>query len=165
MANRQTWTITGIGQDGSLILHGPDRHVRDQTIPAEYVRESVELAYATTVHGAQGDTVARAHFALGETTGAAAAYVAMTRGRQTNTVHLVADDLDQARRQWVETFNRDRADLGPAHARTRAIEDIDRYGPLSQSGYPAVPDADSPRSHRPRAAPKAPESGSEKTPI
>ena len=139
VANRQTWTITGIGQDGSLILHGPHRHGRDQTIPAEYVRESVELSYATTVHGAQGDTVARAHFALGETTGAAAAYVAMTRGRQTNTAHLVADDLDQARRHWVQTFSRDRADLGPAHARTRAIEDIDRYGPAVPVGLPRRP--------------------------
>ncbi len=33
-------------------------------IPADYVNRFVELAYATTVHGAQGDTVARAHFAL-----------------------------------------------------------------------------------------------------
>ena len=41
----------------------------------------VELAYATTVHGAQGETVDSAHVALGDTTGAAAAYVAMTRGR------------------------------------------------------------------------------------
>ncbi len=59
----------------------------------------------------------------------------MTRGRDTNTAHLVADDLDEARRQWVETFGRDRADLGPGHARTRVIDDIDRYGP-------AVPPAD-----------------------
>ena len=79
-------------------------------------RRFVELAYATTVHGAQGDTVDRAHVAIGDTTGAAAAYVAMTRGRDGNTAHLVAEDLEDARRQWVEVFARDRADLGPAHA-------------------------------------------------
>ena len=41
----------------------------------------MELAYATTAHGAQGDTVTAAHLVVGEDTGAAAAYVGMTRGR------------------------------------------------------------------------------------
>ena len=41
----------------------------------------VELAYATTAHGAQGDTVTAAHLVIGEHTGAASAYVGMTRGR------------------------------------------------------------------------------------
>ena len=86
------------------------------------------LGYATTVHGAQGETVDHAHVALGETTGAAAAYVAMTRGRHSNTAHLVAESLEDARRQWVDVFSRDRADLGPTHARQLAIDAIDRYG-------------------------------------
>ena len=89
----------------------------------------VELAYATTIHGAQGETVDHAHLLLGETTGAAAAYVGMTRGRHTNTAHLVADNLEDARVQWITTFSRDRADLGPAHAATTAADDIERYGP------------------------------------
>ena len=93
------------------------------------MREHVELAYATTVHGAQGETVDHAHLLVGETTGAAAAYVGMTRGRHHNTAHLVADTLDDARDQWIEVFNRDRADLGPGHAAQTAAEDIDRYGP------------------------------------
>jgi len=134
VANRQTWTVTGINDLGSLVLHGRGR---DREIPAEYVTRFVELAYATTVHGTQGDTVDRAHFALDETTGAAAAYVAMTRGRDSNTAHLVAADLDEARRQWVQAFSRDRADLGPGHARTRAIDDIDRYGPALSPAVPA----------------------------
>ena len=60
VANRQTWTVTGIGDDGSLILHG---HGRDREVPAEYAARFVELAYATTVHGAQGETVDPAHVA------------------------------------------------------------------------------------------------------
>ena len=94
------------------------------------------LGYATTVHGAQGDTVDHAHFVLGDTTGAAAAYVAMTRGRHTNTAHLVAADLDAARRQWVDVFTRDRADLGPAHAAQTAADDIERYGPRAPARVP-----------------------------
>jgi exodeoxyribonuclease V alpha subunit len=125
VANRQTWTVTGVGDDGSLVLRGRGR---DRVLPAEYATRFVELAYATTVHGAQGETVDRAHVALGDTTGAAAAYVAMTRGRHGNTAHLVADTVEGARKQWVEVVARDRADLGPAHAKRQAIEAVDRYG-------------------------------------
>ena len=71
----------------------------------------------------------RAHFLLAEATGAAATYVAMTRGRHANTAHLLAETRDEARAQWVAVFNRDRADLGPAHAREHALDGIDRYGP------------------------------------
>jgi exodeoxyribonuclease V alpha subunit len=125
VANRQNWTVARIGEDGHLILRGRGR---DREIPAEYATRFVELAYATTVHGAQGETVEAAHVALGDTTGAAAAYVAMTRGRESNTAHLVAETLEDARKQWVDVFSRDRADLGPAHARQLAIDAIDRYG-------------------------------------
>ncbi|WP_341358940.1 MobF family relaxase [Georgenia sp. M64] len=126
VANRQTWTVTRIGKDGSLVLHGRGR---DRQIPPDYATRFIELAYATTVHGAQGSTVANAHVAIGEHTGAASAYVAMTRGGKSNVAHLVADNVDDARSQWVEIFGRDRADLGPAVARRRARDAIDRYGP------------------------------------
>lgn len=53
----------------------------------------------------------------------------MTRGRRANTAHLVADTPEDARAQWIDIFNRDRADLGPAHAAQRAADDVERYGP------------------------------------
>ena len=128
VANRDTWTITGIDPDGTLTVHG-DARTGSRSLPAGYVHEHVELAYATTVHGAQGETTHTGHLLLGEHTTAAAAYVAMTRGREDNVAHLVAEDLDDARQQWIETFGRDRADLGPAHAARRAAEDLERYAP------------------------------------
>ncbi|KRE60041.1 hypothetical protein ASG78_15050 [Nostocoides sp. Soil756] len=149
VANRDRWAVTAVETDGSLTVHGRrgTRH-----LPADYVQDHLELAYATTVHGAQGDTVPEAHFLLDDTTAAAAAaYVAMTRGRQTNTAHLVADTLQDARAQWVETFGRDRADLGPAHATQQAAEDIDRYGPQPRPGDPhltAVPTRRPPPEYR-----------------
>lgn len=127
VANRDTWTVVGSRTRGELEVRG-ERGTR--TLPISYVLDHVELAYATTVHGAQGDTVDRAHFALDDTTGAAATYVAMTRGRHSNTAHLVADSVDSARAQWTSAFARDRADLGPETARGQALADIERYGPM-----------------------------------
>ncbi|EON25705.1 exonuclease V subunit alpha [Nocardioides sp. CF8] len=133
VANRQTWTVTGLGEDGSLVLRGQGR---DREIQPDYAARFVELAYATTVHGAQGETVESAHVVIGEHTGAAAAYVAMTRGRASNTAHVVAESVDDARQQWIDVFSRDRADLGPAHARRRAIDAIEVYGAQQRRPVP-----------------------------
>ena len=80
---------------------------------------------------------------IGDSTGAAAAYVAMTRGRQSNIAHLVAESSEYARKLWAAVFSRDRADLGPAHAQRQAIDAIDRYGPAdapSPRARPPVPE-------------------------
>jgi thymidine kinase len=132
VANRDTWTVTGIAPDGRLVLGGGRGERR---LPAGYVQEHLELAYATTVYGAQGHTVAAAHLLLGEHTGAAEAYVGMTRGRETNIAHLVAGSVADARAQWISTFSRDRADLGPAHAARLAASEAATYAtgrPLEQ---------------------------------
>ncbi|WP_375504252.1 hypothetical protein [uncultured Jatrophihabitans sp.] len=64
---------------------------------------------------------------LGEHTGAYSTYVGMTRGRTGNIAHVVAADLDNAREQWVATFARDRAGLGPAHAAQLAAKAAANY--------------------------------------
>ena len=124
VANREVWTITDAHRDGSLTIAG-ERGRR--VLPTDYVREHVELAYATTAHGAQGATTTTAHLAVGGHTTAASGYVGMTRGCDRNTVHLIATDLDDARDQWVEAFSRDRADLGPTHAAERAAQQAAGY--------------------------------------
>jgi hypothetical protein len=63
----------------------------------------------------------------------------MTRGRQINVAHLVAESVEGARKQWVDVFSRHRADLGPAHARGQAIDAIDRYGPDAKRRTASVP--------------------------
>ena len=127
VANRDTWTVTSVHRVGSVTVTGERG---ERALPAAYVREHVELGYASTVHGVQGDTAATAHLAVGEHTSAASAYVGMTRGRNANTAHLVADTIDDAREQWVAVFARDRADLGPAHAAEQATREADRYARL-----------------------------------
>jgi conjugative relaxase-like TrwC/TraI family protein len=53
-----------------------------------YLREHVTLGYAATVHTAQGATADTTHAVLGDTTTRNLLYVAMTRGRDTNTAYL-----------------------------------------------------------------------------
>ena len=62
VANRDRWTITRIQADGGLHVLGPTGH---RALPAGYVHQHVELAYATTAHGAQGETVHTAHLSSG----------------------------------------------------------------------------------------------------
>jgi exodeoxyribonuclease V alpha subunit len=124
VANRDTWTVTGLRTDGAAVVAGSRG---ERVLPTAYVRDHVELAYASTVYGAQGATTDAAHLVVGEHTGAAAAYVAMTRGADHNTAHLVADTPQAARDQWIEVFSRDRADLGPAHAARLAAQEAAEY--------------------------------------
>jgi hypothetical protein len=142
VANRDTWIVIAISHRGGLLLIPAVTPAGDvpgcvtsagpgpRELPADYVTAHVELAYACTAHGAQGDTVAAAHLVASEHTGAASAYVGMTRGRKANTAHLVAADIEEAREQWVAVFARDRADLGPAHAAELAATEAARYALL-----------------------------------
>ncbi len=124
VANRDTWTVRRVDSDGGVTVSGEHG---ERTLPAGYVRKHTELAYASTAHGAQGDTTTTAHAVIGVHTSAASAYVGMTRGRETNVAHLVADSIEEAREQWVEVFARDVADLGPAHAALLAAQEADQY--------------------------------------
>ena len=126
LANRQIWTITSVEAESIRLRndHGATREV-----PTWYASGWVELAYASTVYGAQGETTAVGDLVVGQATTAAAAYVGMTRGRHNNTAHLIAETPEQARALWEGACSRERADLGVAHARLQALDDIDRYGP------------------------------------
>jgi conjugative relaxase-like TrwC/TraI family protein len=62
----------------------------------EYLREHVSLGYAVTVHTAQGVTADTTHAVLGENTARSLLYVAMTRGRHTNTAHLYERTIDHS---------------------------------------------------------------------
>lgn len=91
--NRDRWTVTDAGADGRLeVVH--QRTGATATLPATYVRQHVELGYATTAHGAQGLTVDEAHAVIGPDDPASLAYVALTRGRTLNQAHVVTVDLD-----------------------------------------------------------------------
>ena len=57
-------------------------------LPASYVARHLALAYAATVHAAQGQTVDSSHAVITAWTSLAALYVALSRGRDANTAHV-----------------------------------------------------------------------------
>ncbi|MDP9093687.1 MAG: relaxase domain-containing protein [Actinomycetota bacterium] len=132
VANRDTWTVTQVLDDGGLRVDGANG---SRVLGAGYAREHVELAFVTTAHGVQGDTVQSATLLLSEHTTGASAYVAMTRGQYANTVHIVANSETDAREQWVDAFTRGKPDLGLVDARTGAAAAASQYAtprPLEQ---------------------------------
>ena len=95
--NGDRWTVTtahaGSAADPELrgaldVVHTrTGRHLR---LPADYVKEHVQLGYATTVHGAQGVTTDTSHTVTAGAESRQQLYVAITRGRGANHVYLNA---------------------------------------------------------------------------
>ena len=125
VANRQTFTVQHVTDDGTVyaVEDGNDRK-RQQTVklPAEYAAEHAHLAYASTAYGVQGVTTTGSHTVLDEAISAAGLYVGLTRGREHNTLHLIAESTVEAREQFVQAMTRDRTDRGLEHATTVAQE-------------------------------------------
>jgi hypothetical protein len=127
VANRQNWTVQHVGEDGTVWVSeagGGHKHPRTIALPAEYIREYTHLAYASTAYGVQGTTVDESHTMLSDALDAAAVYVGMTRGRNSNRLHIVAADLEDARQQFTAALQRDRADRGLVDGTRAAHEAI-----------------------------------------
>jgi hypothetical protein len=61
----------------------------------DYVRDHITHGYAVTVHTAQGVTADTTHAVLGENTTRSMLYVAMTRGRETNSAYIYQRATEQ----------------------------------------------------------------------
>ena len=85
--NGDQWTVTGVRNDGTIDVRRINGTGR-ATLPAAYVREHVELGYATTAHRAQGRTVDTAHAFVSATTLREPLYVMATRGRESNRLYV-----------------------------------------------------------------------------
>jgi len=91
LTNRDTLKITG--------WHGPSAQVqrreldgtwtRSFLVPRAYLADSAELDYAGNTHVGQGRTVDTAHLLVTGTLSRRSLYVGMTRGRESNTAHIV----------------------------------------------------------------------------
>jgi len=94
--NGDTWEVTRVHRDGSLTV----RHLANHgsvRLPADYVADAGELAYACTAHRAQGTTTDTAHALVTCEMTREALYVASTRGRDSTTWYVATEaplDLD-----------------------------------------------------------------------
>jgi conjugative relaxase-like TrwC/TraI family protein len=85
--NGDDWVVTATGEDGSLRVSWPNGGAA-ALLPANYVREHVELGYASTAHRAQGRTVDTAHAYVTATTLREPLYVMTSRGRESNRLYV-----------------------------------------------------------------------------
>ncbi|WP_256971525.1 MobF family relaxase [Microbacterium esteraromaticum] len=136
VANRQQWIVQHVESDGTVYAReavSGRRNPRTVALSAEYVSQHAHLSYATTAYGVQGATVNDSHTMLTDATSAAGVYVGMTRGREHNRLHIIADDMSGARAQFVAAMERDPVDRGLDHAAlqaTEAVRGIVKNGPI-----------------------------------
>lgn len=127
VANRESFRVVSVHQDGALTIAGEDQ--RHQHIDAGYVAQHVHLGYAVTDYGNQGTTVDHGSALLEDGMSGGGAYVGATRGREDNTLHLVAEDPEAARAKFTSIMGTDRADRGLDQARTELAEELARTHP------------------------------------
>ncbi|UXA21346.1 relaxase domain-containing protein (plasmid) [Mycobacterium sp. SMC-4] len=102
--NGQRWEVLAVDTDQGRIAA---RRLDDGAIAAlsgDYLRQQVHLGYAVTVHAAQGVTADTCHTLLSaDSATRAIAYVGLTRGRHTNTVHLYDTRAGEGDHDHTET--------------------------------------------------------------
>ncbi|WP_338051416.1 MobF family relaxase [Pseudonocardia acidicola] len=120
--NRETYRVTAVRADGGLeVAAGDDRMV----LPPKYVAQNLALAYASTVHSAQGSTVDTSHVVVSPRTSPSALYVGMSRGRDSNLAHVATETTvaDRADGRDDQTVRRD-----PVAAVALVLDPDDRTG-------------------------------------
>ena len=142
--NGDRWQVTRRYDDGSLAVRrlgrGDQPLGKALVLPAKYVREELELGYASTVHRAQGASVDTAHTLVDpEASSRELFYVAMTRGKHRNHAYVIVPDpheiephLDQPEPltltdRLAQVLARSDADLSATE--TLALE-VDRHASL-----------------------------------
>lgn len=122
VANRDTWTVDRVHRDGSVSVSEGAKQAR---LPREYVEQNTHLAYASTEYGVQGATVDYGHGVITDASSAQAVYVAATRGREQNVLHVVAESHVEARDVFAAAMGREAGDRGTDAAREAAQRDVE----------------------------------------
>ena len=91
--NRDRFEVTGRPAGGGLTVRRVDSG-QSVTLPADYVADHVELSYASTGYGVQGLTVNTALAVVQPGDERSFAYVAASRGTDTNMIRVVTATLD-----------------------------------------------------------------------
>lgn len=122
VANRDVWNVQRVHRSGEVTVTDGKRVVK---LPPSYVKEHTHLAYASTEFGVQGATVQAGHGIVTDSSTASAVYVSATRGRESNTLHVVAETRLQARELFVDAMTREAGDRGVEMKRAGAARDLE----------------------------------------
>jgi hypothetical protein len=109
----------------AVTIQTDDGQLRE--LPADYVADHLELAYALTGHGSQGATVERAQvIGTPEDFTNEWAYTALSRARDAVTVHLIAQPADRSERADFAPADRARAPREAIQAMRAAMRRCER---------------------------------------
>lgn len=121
--NRAQWIVREI-RDESVDLVSVGDSGELARVSADYAREHLQLAYASTVHGVQGDTADAS--VVGPGVDAAGLYVGLTRGRLHNAAIVVARTDDEARECLADSMQRGTPELTMQDAVRAAAAELRR---------------------------------------
>jgi hypothetical protein len=137
-------TVVSVDPDGGTLTVQLDRDPETRDLPVWYLDQGhVDYGYAMTGHKAQGVTTDRTFVIVEGTTNREWAYVAMSRGRQANTLylsnpqhqdeqctHLTHQGQQDALDRLTSTLNRGSAQIAAIdHAGPAPTDDTDPLGP------------------------------------
>jgi hypothetical protein len=115
-------------------------------VSTEYAREHLQLAYASTVHGVQGDTADAS--VVGPDVDAAGLYVGLTRGRVHNAAIVVARTDAAARERLTESMQRGTPELTMQDAVRAAQAEVQRAAKNREAAMATGPVGRAPSSGR-----------------
>ena len=101
--NRQGWVVRNI-TESQLTLVSTSDSSNLRRVTTDYASSHLQLGYASTVYGVQGETTERS--IVGPGVDAAGLYVGLTRGRRRNEVVVVADTAQGAVSELAATMRR-----------------------------------------------------------
>ena len=105
LRNGSEWRVLAVGAEGVRAARVDDPTARI-LLPADYVRDHVEHAYAITAYRAQGLTCDRTYVVGAEQMTREGLYVALTRARDGGGLHVVAADRAEAAARLREALGR-----------------------------------------------------------
>lgn len=129
VANRDVWTVQSVHADGSVAVSAVAGG-RTVTLPQDYVQQFAQLAYASTEYGVQGANVDSGHGIVTDSSSAQGVYVAATRGRSSNTLHIVAENAEAAADVFTNAMVNEAGDRGLSAATEKAARHLEGISEL-----------------------------------
>jgi len=140
VSNRDVWIVSKVASNGSVQLESVDHAGAGRSVPAEYFAEHAHLAYASTVHGIQGETSDVS--ITGPGVDAAGLYVGMTRGKHQDLYVSTAKPSAALADELAEIMRRGRPELSAEESMSAARLELDLSASLpANSGAEASPPA------------------------